>query len=697
MKNTNMPKLALHKERGLSLALFFVLLVFNHTNCYSDIIVPKLDGSIGKSDAWTLSNVKTSTNCWIMNNSSSSVETKEFYDFTAFTGVTIQIKLGTYFSVDLCKTRLEISDDGINWKLLNEYPLTESESKTAKTFSYPTASLPNKHAKIRLIAANSDNTSGAKLFSIEITGIPKFIPIPTANEASNITTRSFTANWNSCKNTTNYEINVYNKLPGNAEKTILYEDFSEQDPKVSIVDTELSTLLPKWKGKSVYFVISASENQKFLKVGKADTKGGYIELPPLNLSEDNGKFKLDFDIGTLNAAPCDVYLSINNEKVETITINTSSLYTSLHKTYSYSNGTENCIIKFEITSKDHYSFVLDNIKITQLQNGVETSIVGYPKNMENQTSYAVEGLAPNTTYYYNVKATNGYITTHQSNEICAKTLSGEQIIVESNEEMIFNNETINGNLQIKEGAKISGKVTVSGEILYTCKFSPGKWHSFSLPFIPKNVGGYINGKAYSLRANHDYMLKSYENEKFTDATLSDKGYIIKVPSNIDNGELFFFSDKGITLNESAPQYAISNGYTHLGNPYTYSISPRELVGADKYYCLKNNKYIESNDDILPYQSFIAYKEIMPNLSVSAIYTDPQLESTGISDAESDNIRIWQDNRTLYVAGTEETVNVYSAQGKLAYTGSAEALKQTMLPPGLYLVKIKNQTTKIIIN
>ena len=85
------------------------------------------------------------------------------------------------------------------------------------------------------------------------------------------------------------------------------------------------------------------------------------------------------------------------------------------------------------------------------------------------------------------------------------------------------------------------------------------------------------------------------------------------------------------------------------------------------------------------------------MSVSAIYTDPQLESTGISNAESDNIKIWQDNGTLYVTGTEGTVNIYSAQGKLVYTGSTEALKQIMLPTGLYLIKIKNQTTKIIIN
>jgi len=605
------------------------------------------------------------------------------------------VKVGTYSSIDLCTTRLEISDDGIKLDS-SQYNIAHIKSTNGSIFRfYPT--LTNKHSKIRLIAVNPNYGAGAKLFSLEITGTPKFIPIPTSNEATDITTRSFTANWNSCKNATDYEINIYNKLPGNAEKTIFFEDFSEQDTKSSAVDTELSTLLPKWKGKLVYFYATASENQKFLKVGNTSTKGSYIELPPLNLSEDNGKFKLDFDIGTLNTAPCNVNLSINNEKVETITINTKSLYTSQHQTYSFSNGTENCKIKLEGVTEKNNSFVLDNIKVTQIQNGVETSIAGYPKNVGNQTSYAVEGLAPNTTYYYKVKATNGYITTHQSNEICAKTLSGEQIIIESNEEKIFNNETINGNLQIKEGAKISGKVTVTGEILYTCKFTPGKWHSFSLPFIPKNVGGYLNGKAYSLRVNHDYMLKSYENEKFTDATLCGKGYIIKVSSKIDNGELFFFSDKGVTLNESTPQYAISNGYTHFGNPYTYSVNPKELVGADKYYCLKNNKYIESNDDILPYQSFIAYKEIMPNLSVSAIYTDPQLESTGISNTESENIKIWQDNGTLYVTGTEEAVNIYSAQGKLAYTGSTEALKQIMLPPGLYLIKIKNQTTKIIIN
>lgn len=119
MKNTNMPKLALHKERGLSLALFFVLLVFNHTNCYSDIIVPKLDGSINKSEAWTLSNVRTSKDCWVMDNSNSSVETTEFYDFTAFTGVSILVKVGTSDYYKYCTTRLEISDDGINWTVLN--------------------------------------------------------------------------------------------------------------------------------------------------------------------------------------------------------------------------------------------------------------------------------------------------------------------------------------------------------------------------------------------------------------------------------------------------------------------------------------------------------------------------------------------------------------------------------------------------
>jgi len=259
---------------------------------------------------------------------------------------------------------------------------------------------------------------------------------------------------------------------------------------------------------------------------------------------------------------------------------------------------------------------------------------------------------------------------------------------------IYNDETINGDLRIIDGAKINGKVTVKGEISYVCRFTPGKWHSFSLPFIPKVVGGYINGIAYALRPNHDYFLKSYQNEEFVNSAFNGSGYIIKVLPNIDNGELFFFSEKGITLNENNNIYSISNGYTHLGNPHTYSISPKELVSADKYYCLKNNKFVESDEDLLPFQSFIVYKGTKLNQTSYEISIEP--ESVGITTAKSKEIKTWQNEGNLWITGTEDEINIYSAQGKLVYTGYNDGKTPIQLLPGMYLIRTNDSITKIII-
>ncbi len=686
-----MPKFTPPKQRGLNLAVFLLIFVFNYTNCYSDVIVPKLNSTT--TNGWVFNNVTVGADFWSMNKPGASVETAQFYNFEAFTSITIKSTIGTYVDFTYCTTRLEISNDGVNWTelALNTH---QGSNTTGKTFSFSTSSLPNKRAKIRLIETNTSNSAGARLFSIEITGTQPFIPAPISNEAKEITTRSFTANWNSCNNATDYEINIYNKLPGKTEKAILNEDFSEQVKLNELVDTELSTYLPNWNGKYITFLTSATENQKFIQVGKASTKGGYIETPPLNLSGNNGKFELSFDIGTINTSKCSAYLYINNEKVAVITINATNLSASQHQTYSFDKGTENCKIKLEGVTDTRYAFIMDNLLITQTLDGVETSIAGYPKSTENNTSHTVEGLAPSTTYYYTVKATNGVITTNKSDEIRAKTLAGDYIIINSNEERVFNNETINGNLRINDGAKVSGMVTVTGEISYVCRFTPGKWHSFSLPFIPRNVGGYIDGKGCSLRENIDYTIKNYQNEKFTDAAIDGKGYIIKVKSNIDNGELFFFSDKGFTLNKNNSPYTVDYGYTHLGNPYTYNISPKELVAADKYYSLINNKFIECEDELLPFQSFIAFKATAQAQPKQAIH--PDTETGYISPLKTGNIKIWQNGKYLWIIGAKEPINIYSAQGKLIYAGSIESNEPITLPTGIYLVKTTDLTTKIII-
>ncbi|WP_321438965.1 hypothetical protein [uncultured Bacteroides sp.] len=689
-----MPKLTPPKQRGLIQTVFIFLLVFSYESCYSEIIVPSLSAANG-SKAWVLNNITTGSGYWDMNKPGASVETAEFYNFNAFSDITIESTIRTLYDYNFCFTRLEISADGLNWKELATNKDT-ANNKTGRTFSFQVSSLPYKQGKIRLIATNQYNNAGARLISIDIEGSLKFIPTPIGNKATKITSNSFTCSWDNCNNATDYEVNIYKKIPGKAEKQILNEDFRNLNSAYNDVkDSVLKVYLPRWNGNTVYSYAQDVGNTKCLKIGKGNS-AGYIEIMPQNLSGNNGRFQLSFDIGSFsNPKPVNLY--INNVLVYSINTSNTSDTALKNVAYSFTNGTDSCIIKLEKPIPNSGAFVLDNIIITQLLDGVETSVIGYPKNIGNITSYTAENLPPNTTHFFTVKATNGLLTTNKSNEICVKTLSGDQVVIDSKEEKVFDNDTINGDLCIKEGAKISGKVTVTGEICYICRFIPDKWHSISLPFIPHNVGGYIDGKGYSLRANYDYILKSYQNESFTNATFGNEGYIIKILSNkIDNNELLFFSDKGITLNEYIPQYAISSGYTHLGNPYTYSINPKELVNADKYYYLRNNKFIESKDDLFPFESLIVYKESsFLTQPLYAIYPEPI--NTALPTNETENVKIWQNKGVLWITGTDSPISVYSAQGEIIYTGTIEGKKSIALPNGIYLVKTKSLISKIIIN
>jgi len=684
-----MSKITPLKKRGATFFIFLFLLVFNYTNCYSDTIVPKLDGLTASSVGWTLNNLSRKTDYWLMNSSDSYAETTQFYDLSVFTEISITSKIGTYYDYKYSNTRLEISEDGINWTQLQENSFSGLSAGTIFTF---TNTFSYKHAKIRLSSINANVNAGPKILSIEIKGTAKFISTPISKGASNITNNSFTANWNNCDNATDYILNVYSKTAGNCEKTILNEDFREQVKYEEYID--LATYLPKWSGDLIKVVTSDSETQKFLRVGVSNA-AGYIQTPALNLSGNSGNFELSFDMGTVSMSKgTTVNLYVNNNLINNITVNASSQLVTQHFSYPLTGGTNSSIIKFQGGMKNNYGFVIDNIKITQVLDSIEASVPGFPKQVGNTTSHTIDGLNQYTNYYYTIKATNGYITTNESGSECIKTFHEEQQTIEADEVKIYNDETIDGDLRIFDGAKINGKVTIKGEISYVCKFSPSKWHSFSLPFIPKVVGGYINGIAYALRPNHDYFLKSYQNEKFVNSTLNGSGYIIKVLPNIDNGELFFFSDKGITLNENNNIYSINNGYTHLGNPYTYSISPKELVSADKYYCLKNNKFVESDEDLMPFQSFIVYKGTKLNQTSYEISIEP--ESVGISTTKAKEIKTWQNEGNLWITGTEDEINIYSTHGKLVYTGYNNGKTPIQLLPGMYLIRTKDSNTKIII-
>ncbi|BEG99845.1 hypothetical protein [Bacteroides sedimenti] len=684
--------MVLRKKQKPSLALtvaLFSLLFINSNVCYSDTVVPKL--SNGNSSGWSLNNMTQESDCWSMKTIEASAETEQYYDFDVFSSIKIEAVTRTYFSFTNCTTRLEISTDGINWNPIATFEHSIKNS-TGKTFTI-TTTLPYKQAKLRLIATNANITLGwPKLVSLEITGIPKFIPTPTGKEGVDITNNSFTCQWNHCNNATYYEVDLYRVFPGKKEKMLLEEDFRNQTTSsTGTMDNELSTYLPKWNGSNVYFVHKNIENLKYLKIGRSNATG-FIATPPLNLSGNGGEFKLSFDIGSSSKiVSSKINLYINNRLTQIVTAGITNELPTQRFTLPFLGGTEKCIIKFEGAVKSDPGFLIDNITITQLLDGVETSLPGYPIIVKD-TIYSITDFAPNTTYYYTVKASNGYITTNKSEPTSIKTLSGEQITIDSDTEKTFQDETIEGDLCIKEGAIVRGKVTVKGEVSYLCRLTTGKWHSFSLPFIPRIVGGYIEGKRYALRTNYDYQLKSYQNGGFTNTELGERGYIIKVSPHIDNGELFFFSNKGITLNETTSINMIEEGYSHLPNPYTFSINPRDLALGDKFYCLKDNKYVETTNELPPFQSVIVYKESKVTRPLNAITIE-----SGITDLPIDENtipKIWKEGNFLRIKSSKESITIYTSKGEIIYNGIVNESDLIPLPKGLYLVKIKDFTSKI---
>lgn len=682
------------KQQGQALAAFFYLLMSTlSVDCYSRVIISKIDASCINSNDWLLSGVSTEqfNDCWFMNEDNSFVEMVEPINLSVIGDLHVECGIATRGDVRNLSAVFEVSDDGCSWEMIKQIKIVDKISNQKNyEFDLYNLNLKYKHPKLRFRTSSSDVYSGIKLFKLFVSGVPKPLFNPNIREAASITTSSFVARWDRQFNASNYEFSVYKKVQGSESKIVFEENFDAIDfPFKDKLDVVVDSFLPSWKAKNVFCYPTLDNSGSYLKIGTAKV-GGLISLPSLDLSSNKGMFKLSFKLGNIGKTSC-VSVCINDETRVIYQENTDRKPFDSYS-ITLNNGVPITNIIFSVNSGD--TFLLDDISIEQVQPLASQMIEGYPKILNAVDSCKVDGLSPGTTYYYGVRPLNKYLGQSKISSSQVTTLEREQLVILSGEFKELFTQEINGNLQICQGGQAKGKVKVNGEISYACHFKPNEWHSLSIPFAPSKVGGYISGKPYLLRNGYDYILQQYKDGKFQKVDLDRGGFIIKVLTHLDDNRLLFFSQQGVILNDKLEIEPLSLGYSHLVNPYAHIVSPTTLIDADVYYVFKEGRFIPSYDDVQPFQSFIAYRGPKNDYKRSIAVEDKQLVQC--ESILSDKLVAIQGSN-LHLSSVDSSVMVFTISGKLVYSNFGSNICDIPLSDGFYLVKVDNKVYKISIN
>lgn len=267
-----------------------------------------------------------------------------------------------------------------------------------------------------------------------------------------------------------------------------------------------------------------------------------------------------------------------------------------------------------------------------------------------------------------------------------------------------------GTIMISNKSNLYGNYSVLGELCYVHEYNPDEWASVALPFKPQRIGAFKNGEGFYLRENKDFYLRSYsetaDSFQFVDSESFEpyKGYILKIPDGMDfdNNALFIYSPRKITVNEPY-SYVFENLYSHVANPYTYSLNYKDnnteiesLFQGNIIYKFDGTsfKILSSDDIILPFESVIVFSG-----GVNAAPRIINLEKD-ISDLTNDTknyefISVFEDGFEIH--GYEGPVEIYGIDGNLIikmYNISGERI--TVDRKGVYIVRFGNNINKILL-
>jgi len=244
----------------------------------------------------------------------------------------------------------------------------------------------------------------------------------SALPATNISTSSFTANWETATNATKYLLDVYKKTTtaGGTPTTVLSENFDKFTAGTTgagASGTDVSSTLDTytqttgWTGSKVY------QDGGTVKVGTSSALG-YITTPSIDLSGNSGAFNLSFKAMAWSGDSTKLKIYLNNVLVKTLTgMSNDASYTLKPFSVDLTGGTSTSKIKFEGNQAAKGRFLMDSLVIySGVGSSTTKTMILTNYEVATGTSINVTGLTPDT-YYYTVKASNGTDISAESNEI----------------------------------------------------------------------------------------------------------------------------------------------------------------------------------------------------------------------------------------------------------------------------------------
>ncbi len=316
------------------------------------------------------------------------------------------------------------------------------------------------------------------------------IAIPTANDASEVTTAGFMANWAPMPNAESYVLDVYTFAPG---ERFLYEDFSKfikgsvGSPNSMDISSSLDTYTqqPGWAGSRVF------QAGQWAKIGSLSA-GGYLTSPMQDLSSIGGHLSVFFKLKANSATDGGISVILSsdikgNNVVEQYTYDIVNGETTI-KT-NFKKGTENCYVVIKpksivyVTGLNMYTGDIEDepSHITEFGNekSVYSDIAG--------TNHYINNVDTDKVYNYRVRGKVGEFLSDYSNPVLVD-VNNLTNLINPNEELKsqIHITTVKSAIHITTVKSTQYKVfSASGNLIKTEMISAGE-HS-----IPVQDGFYI--------------------------------------------------------------------------------------------------------------------------------------------------------------------------------------------------------------
>lgn len=297
---------------------------------------------------------------------------------------------------------------------------------------------------------------------------------PVAEEASEITSSSFVANWQEVDQAESYRLNLYEILPDSINPVITDEDFTlmayDEYPKSGITDIgdELDSYMNQqgWNGSNIY------ESGGYVQIGFYG-RDGTLNSPVSDFSDCNGNLTVALNVVSYPGKTVSYSVGLTDAETNE-TIQEHSLK---------ANKTESEVILYfrDVPEKGYITLktnkeraYLNDLKILKDSIPEENVWTAGPREWFidgiNGTSHTVDGLTSNRTYIYNVQA--------MASEEQKSSLPSQDIMVTTAQSIGIDNIEMSNSAEVVStafydlaGRKVSG--TTKGILIQQTVFDDG--------------------------------------------------------------------------------------------------------------------------------------------------------------------------------------------------------------------------------